>query len=48
MAAPDQVKRFEERGLDIIASSPEEFSAFVHAEYKKWGRVIRERGMKAE
>ncbi|HKA39926.1 MAG TPA: tripartite tricarboxylate transporter substrate binding protein [Burkholderiales bacterium] len=48
MAAPDQVKRFEDRGLDIIASSPEEFSAHVESEYKKWGRVIRERGMKAE
>jgi tripartite-type tricarboxylate transporter receptor subunit TctC len=48
MAVPDQVKRFEERGLDIIASSPEEFSAHLQNEYKKWGQVIRERGMKAE
>jgi tripartite-type tricarboxylate transporter receptor subunit TctC len=48
MTAPDQVKRFEERGLDIIASTPEEFSAHLQSEYKKWGRVIRERGMKAE
>jgi tripartite-type tricarboxylate transporter receptor subunit TctC len=48
MAAPDQVKRFEERGLDIIASSPQEFSTHIQSEYKKWGRVIRERGMKAE
>jgi len=48
MAAPDQVKRFEERGLDIIASSPEEFGTHIQNEYKKWGRVIRERGMKAE
>jgi tripartite-type tricarboxylate transporter receptor subunit TctC len=48
MAAPDQVKRFEDRGLDIIASTPEEFSAHLQSEYKKWGRVIKERGMKAE
>ena len=48
MSAPDQVKRFEERGLDIIASTPEEFAAHLQSEYKKWGRVIRERGMKAE
>ena len=48
MTAPDQVKRFEERGLDIIAGTPEEFSAHLQSEYKKWGRVIRERGMKAE
>jgi len=48
MAAPDQQKRFHNRGLDVIASSPEEFAAFVQSEYKKWGRVIKERGMKAE
>jgi tripartite-type tricarboxylate transporter receptor subunit TctC len=48
LAAPDQKKRFEERGLDLIASTPEEFTAHVQSEYKKWGRVIKERGMKAE
>jgi tripartite-type tricarboxylate transporter receptor subunit TctC len=48
LAAPDQRKRFDERGLDIIASSPEEFAAHLQSEYKKWGRVIKERGMKAD
>jgi tripartite-type tricarboxylate transporter receptor subunit TctC len=48
LAAPDQQKRFRDRGLDVIASSPEEFAAHVQSEYKKWGRVIKERGMKAE
>ena len=48
MAAPDQMKRFQDRGLDVIASSPEEFSAHVQSEYRKWGKVIKERGMKAE
>jgi tripartite-type tricarboxylate transporter receptor subunit TctC len=48
MGAPDQTKRFEERGLDIIASSPEEFAAHLQSEYTKWGRMIKERGMKAE
>jgi tripartite-type tricarboxylate transporter receptor subunit TctC len=48
MAAPEQVKRFEDRGLVVVASSPAEFAAHVQSEYKKWGRVIKERGMKAE
>lgn len=48
MAAPDQQKRFHDRGLDVIASSPEAFAAHVQSEYKKWGRVIKERRMKAE
>jgi tripartite-type tricarboxylate transporter receptor subunit TctC len=48
LAAPDQQKRFQARGLDVIASSPEEFAAHVLSEHRKWGRVIKERGMKAE
>jgi tripartite-type tricarboxylate transporter receptor subunit TctC len=48
LTAPDQRKRFQDRGLDVIASTPEEFAAHVESEYKKWGRVIKERGMKAE
>ena len=48
LTAPDQQKRFEARGLDVIASSPEEFAAHVLSEHRKWGRVIKERGMKAE
>ena len=48
LTAPDQQKRFQARGLDVIASSPEEFAAHVLSEHRKWGRVIKERGMKAE
>ena len=48
LSTPDQVKRFQDHGLDVIASSPEEFTAFIAAEYKKWAKVIKERGMKAE
>jgi len=48
LAAPDQAKRFQDHGLDVIASTPEEFAAFLAAEYTRWGRVIRERGMRAE
>ncbi len=48
MTAPDQAKRFDDLGLDVIASTPEEFSAHLARELKKWGPVIRERGMRAE
>jgi tripartite-type tricarboxylate transporter receptor subunit TctC len=48
MAAPEQVKLFQKNGLDIIASTPEEFAAHLKKEYAKWGRVIKERGMRAE
>lgn len=48
MTAPDQAKRYHERGLDVIASTPDEFAAHLGNELQKWGRVIRERGMRAE
>jgi len=48
LTAPDQVRLYRERGLEIVASSIEECSAHLETEQKKWGRVIKERGIKAE
>jgi len=45
---PEQVKFYEERGLTVIASTPEAAAAYLESEQKKWGRVIKERGIKAE
>jgi tripartite-type tricarboxylate transporter receptor subunit TctC len=48
LAAPDQVKFYEERGLTVIASTPEQAAAHLESEQKKWARVIKERGIKAQ
>src|SRR5213075_72599 len=48
LAAPDQLKFWEERGLGVIASTPEEATAHLEKEQKKWARVVKERGIKAE
>jgi tripartite-type tricarboxylate transporter receptor subunit TctC len=48
LSVPDQVKFWEERGLTVIASTPEEAAAHLQSEQKKWQRVIKERGIKAE
>ena len=48
MTAPDQAKRYDDLGLDVVASTPEELSAHLASELKKWGPVVRERGMRAE
>src|ERR1051326_6673466 len=48
LATPEQVKFWEERGFTVIASTPEQAAAYLEAEQKKWGRVIKERGIKAE
>jgi tripartite-type tricarboxylate transporter receptor subunit TctC len=48
LTTADQVKFWEERGLTVVASSPDEAAAHLASEQKKWGRVIKERGIKAE
>jgi tripartite-type tricarboxylate transporter receptor subunit TctC len=42
-------KRFVSDGADPRPSkSPEEFAAFMRAEYKKWGQVVKTAGIKPE
>lgn len=48
MTAPDQLQRLEDRGLDIVASAPGEFATHLASELRKWGSVVKERGMRAE
>ena len=48
LTMPGQDKQWQDRGLDVIASTPAEFAAHLEAEQTKWGRVIKERGIKAE
>jgi tripartite-type tricarboxylate transporter receptor subunit TctC len=48
LTTPEQVKFYEERGLTVIAGTPEEAATYLENEQKKWGRVIRERGIKAQ
>jgi len=48
LAVPEQVKFWEERGFTVIASTPEAASAHLESEQKKWARVVKERGIKAE
>jgi tripartite-type tricarboxylate transporter receptor subunit TctC len=48
LAAPENIKRFSDAGLDIVASTPDEFAAHLKTEVEKWGKVIKERKMKTE
>lgn len=48
LLAPGQPKQFADRGLDVVASSPEECAAYLKNEVAKWGKVVKERGMRAE
>lgn len=45
---PDVAQRFELDGAEGVGSTPAEFAAFLKAEMQKWGKVIRDAGIKAE
>jgi tripartite-type tricarboxylate transporter receptor subunit TctC len=48
LAVTENARRFHEGGLEIVASTPDEFAAHLKMESAKWGKVFRERGMKLE
>ena len=47
MTVPDTIRRFQAEGLDVVGSTPEQASATMESELKKYAVLIRERGMKA-
>ena len=48
LKTPEAVKRWQERGFDVIASTPEEMAIHLSSEVKKWRVVFKEQGIKAE
>ncbi len=48
LQVPEVKQRLTEQGFEIVASSPEEFLAFVQAESDKLGRLIRDNQIMAE
>jgi len=48
LKSPEATKRWQERGFDVIASTPEEMTAHLQSEIKKWRTVFKEQGIKAE
>ena len=46
--APDVRERMLGIGADPIGNTPGEFAAFINAELKKWGNVVKSAGVKVE
>lgn len=45
---PANQARFATLGLEIIASTPQEFRAAIESEIKRWAKVVKEANIKAE
>jgi tripartite-type tricarboxylate transporter receptor subunit TctC len=41
-------KRLESEGADVVRMSPDEFGAFMVSEMDKWGKVVKESGIRAQ
>jgi len=48
LSEPDVKARFDTQSAEIVASTPEQFGEFIKSEYAKWGKVIRDKNIKAE
>ena len=48
MGTPELRERFAAGGAETIANTPAQYGAFVEAELKKWGAVIKAAGVKAD
>ena len=45
---PQVRQRLTEEGGDIVASTPDQFTAYIKAETAKWGKVIKSANLRAE
>ena len=48
LAEADIKTRFDTQSAEIVGSTPEQFGEFIKSESAKWGKVIRERNIRAE
>ena len=48
LRSPDIAERMNQIGFDVVASSPEEFEAFMKAEVERWTRVVAKGNIKPE
>jgi tripartite-type tricarboxylate transporter receptor subunit TctC len=45
---PEVVKRFRDQGVEVVASTPEQFSQLVHSEVTKWTQLIQDANIRIE
>ena len=48
MHAADINERLATIAIDPVTNTPEEFADYIRQEIAKWGKVVREAGLKAD
>jgi tripartite-type tricarboxylate transporter receptor subunit TctC len=48
LASPETRERFGKIGVDVVASTPEQFSTHLRSEVTRWAEVVKDAGIKAD
>ena len=48
LRTPEVKSQLESMGLEVVASTPADFAAYIEADSKKWGKIIKDAGIKVE
>ncbi|MGE0315834.1 MAG: tripartite tricarboxylate transporter substrate binding protein [Lautropia sp.] len=48
LKTPKVVEAFRKQGVEVAASTPERFEALVRSEIEKWGKLVRDAGIRIE
>jgi tripartite-type tricarboxylate transporter receptor subunit TctC len=48
LKSPEVSKKLHDMEFEIVAGSPKQFSEWISLEIKRWGKVIKDTGAKAE
>ena len=48
MASTDAIKALSDAGVEVAPSSPEAMTEYLVKELERWGKVVKETGVKLE
>ena len=48
LAMPDIKQKLAVQGIDVAGDTPEQFGAYMHDEFAKWGQLVKDSGAKVE
>jgi tripartite-type tricarboxylate transporter receptor subunit TctC len=48
LGSPEVRERFVAQGANVVGNTPEEFAAFIRAESARWGKLVRQVGIRAD
>jgi len=48
LGSPEVRERFGKAGVEVVAGTPEHFSAFLKSEVARWAKVVQDAGIKAD